>query len=71
MNTVMTIIIVGLILFAFAGFIAVILDQRAEARHYQELFEFERKDAEKWHRRVVELNDKLRELKKQNAYTDV
>lgn len=64
MDLIMTIIIVALILFTLAGFVAVVLDQRAEARHYEEMYQEERRDNKYLHDRVTELNHENRELKK-------
>ncbi len=64
MDLIMTIIIVSVILFTLAGFIAVILDQRAEARHWESMYSEELRDNKKLTERVCDLQYEIRQLKK-------
>lgn len=62
MELLMTIIVIAFLLFIFWGFVAVILDQRSQVRHYEDMWVYEHRENEKLAERIVELNRQVREL---------
>jgi cell division protein FtsB len=66
MNLLMTIIVIAFILFILSGFAAVLLDQRAEKRHYEEMWLIEHQENEKLYHRIVELHQEIHKLKEEH-----
>lgn len=63
MNILITIIIVGFVLFILGGFAAFMLDQRAETRHWEEMYDGEHRSRENLQEKVVELKQELQKSK--------
>lgn len=63
MNILITVIVVAFVLFIFWGFVAIIMDQRSQVRHYEEMWLYEHKENEKLANRIVELHQELRDLR--------
>ena len=65
-DIIITIAVIVVILFIFSGFVAIVLDQRAEARHWEEMWNYEHRENEKLANRIVELHQELRQVKEKH-----